>query len=353
MASGSGRKGGLFTGFAEPHFGRRGLISGAAALGALSALAPDMGQAQTEKPQPGDDSGKLKGKRDKTLRMTTPIYINGQGPFDVIIDTGANRSVLSLELAAQLNLPHGAVTRVHGIAGVQDAPTANIDSFRAGVVDLPLRDVPLLARADLGADGFLGIDVFRNRRITFDFVRNLVHLERTRKSEITGSRLDTVTSPVSSIGGVLSSDTVVRAIQKSGQLTIVDASASGAHINCFIDSGAQRTVGNMAMRHLVRRLTDDRGHPPQSVQIHGATGQVVAGEFAFVPSMRIGQINLSNFSIAFADLHTFDLWGLQEIPALMIGMDLLSIFEMVSVDFGGRNVTFRLAELMLEDTARG
>ena len=34
---------------------------------------------------------------------TVPVMINGQGPFDFVVDTGADRTVISEELAKQLN----------------------------------------------------------------------------------------------------------------------------------------------------------------------------------------------------------------------------------------------------------
>ena len=47
--------------------------------------------------------------------MSAPVMVNGQGPFDFVVDTGANRSIIATELAEQLGLPAGNPTRVHGI----------------------------------------------------------------------------------------------------------------------------------------------------------------------------------------------------------------------------------------------
>lgn len=39
-------------------------------------------------------------------------------------------------------------------------------------------------------------------------------------------------------------------------------------------------------------------------------------------------------------MHVFDLWDLKDSPALVIGMDLLSQFERVALDFGRSQVRF-------------
>ena len=57
--------------------------------------------------------------------------------------------------------------------------------------------------------------------------------------------------------------------------------------------------------------------------------------------MRIGGVNFTQFGLAFAELHTFDLWQLQNQPALLIGMDLLRLFDMVTIDFARRQVVMQ------------
>jgi hypothetical protein len=39
----------------------------------------------------------------------------------------------------------------------------------------------------------------------------------------------------------------------------------------------------------------------------------------------------------------FDIWGLKSKPALMLGMDLLTEFETVALDFGRSRVSFEIA----------
>jgi hypothetical protein len=51
---------------------------------------------------------------------------------------------------------------------------------------------------------------------------------------------------------------------------------------------------------------------------------------------------INHIPLAFAHLHTFDKFGLIEQPALLLGMDVLSQCERVTVDFKRREATFTL-----------
>jgi len=55
--------------------------------------------------------------KDAAGRAVALININGQGPFRFIIDTGANRSVLSQALATRLGLAPSGEDVVHSIDG--------------------------------------------------------------------------------------------------------------------------------------------------------------------------------------------------------------------------------------------
>ena len=306
----------------------------AAAMGVL-ALA-----ARAARAEPLGTGGELLHVRpDWTSRITTPVYINRKGPFAFVVDTGANRSVVAAELAMELGLPPGRRAKIHGIQGLQDAATVDVQSFTAGRLQLPIADVPILPRQDLACDGFLGLDAFKSRRVEFDFRRGQV--------SILAGGFEGLEAP----GPVatLTSDVVVRARQRFGQLTIAEAEVVGQRIGCFIDSGAQISVGNMAMRRILKARTGDQGFAPLPIILYGATGQQARGEVAEVPTLGVGALRFTDFNMSFADLHTFSLWGMQDRPAMMMGVDLLSLFAVVTVDFRQNAVRFRMAQAMALD----
>jgi len=108
----------------------------------------------------------------------------------------------------------------------------------------------------------------------------------------------------------------------------------------FLDSGAQSTIGNMALRE--RAVV---GHPAMlwdETPVVSATGQTITAQIADFPGLRIGGMHLPSWPVAFADLHTFQLWSLLDRPALMIGVDVLSRFDYVRLDFLRDEVRFRM-----------
>ena len=264
----------------------------------------------------------LETARDPYRRMTAPVMLNRQGPYFFVVDTGANQSVVSREIATALSLKEGPILPLHGVAGVEDTPTAVVPEVRIGADTEKDVLMPVLPKAAIGADGILGIDRLRNQRLTLDFKR--------RRLEVQKSHFEDVPPFTSS----------VKARQRFGQLTIVDADLGGIRIAAFLDSGAERTIGNPALLDLavLRNPTSKFFEVP----VISVTGKTIAGRVAMLPVLRLGNVRLVDIAITFADLHVFQIWGLQA-PAVLIGMDALSVFDSVTLDFGRAEVWFELA----------
>lgn len=272
-------------------------------------------------------------EEDRSSRLTTPVSIDGRGPFEFVVDTGANRTTLSTELAAELALPAGPIVSVHGVAGPMAAPTARIGSVRVGELETRGVLAPTFPRATLGAAGLLGIDVFRDRRVELDFSENVLRLGSPRGRAPTARR----------VGQGFYADVTVPARQRSGQLMIFDADAHGRSIVCFIDSGASTCIGNEAMFQLVSRRNTSPRFQPAAITVRSATGQTVSGRAADVGDLRVGALEFSDFAMVFAPLHTFEQWGLGDRPAMLFGIDVLRMFASVALDFARPIVTFRTA----------
>ncbi len=258
---------------------------------------------------------------DLYRRMTAPIRVNGQGPFPFVIDTGSNQTVISQELAAQLGLPLGEPAALNGVAGIQMSPTTRA---RLDVGPRRHRDAALsvLSQADIGGMGLLGLEDLDDQAVTLDFRGKMLRIEPGRRS-------------VNDVDAV-----AVKAHRRNGQLTLIDADLAGLHVTAFIDSGAQNTIGNLALRDLA--LTRNPLSPWLQTPIVSATGQVIQAEIADLPHLRVGTLNMPNWPVAFADLHTFRMWKLIDRPAILLGVDVLSRFEAVCLDFHLDEVRFRL-----------
>ena len=95
--------------------------------------------------------------REVNDRMTVGVSISGRGPFPFIVDTGAERTVISSELARTLSLQPGRAATVHSMSEVSEIQTVVIPALRVGNRSIEQIDAPALSRANLGASGILGV----------------------------------------------------------------------------------------------------------------------------------------------------------------------------------------------------
>lgn len=284
-------------------------------------------------PQPPTDAALLETAFDEARRMTVPVYIDRKGPYPFVIDTGANRTVVSRELAEACDLPPAGTAAVHGIAGVEPADLAQVRRLRVGSVQSAGLTLPVLPRTRLGADGLLGVDVFRGRRVRMDFGQNRFEISASGGGAEIGRRTDSrIRAPNEPVR--------VPAQYRFGQLVILDAEVGDVKVSAFIDSGSQVTVGNRALRDAAVRLRPEFGVRLAPVPLISATGQTARGEFAPLPTVRLGGLAIHQVLGVFADLHIFDLWKLSDRPAILVGVDVLRHFQDVTLDFGRKHVTF-------------
>jgi hypothetical protein len=340
------------------HVSRRAVL-GALAAAPLAACAGgparEMVQVNLTSPAlppppgagPDEADGAVRTGFDAVRRMTVEATIEGQGPYRFVVDTGANRTVLSAEVAEALGLATSGQAMVHGIAGVLPSRTVMVRQLTVGGLLSRRVRMPVLPRQYLGADGLLGVDVLARRRATLDFARQSFSLasagaERTVLARATEARKADEPVP---------NEVVVPARHRFGQLTIVDAELGGVPVTAFLDSGAEITVGNSMLQ---RALGDRPGlinERPLRVELVSATGQLVAGEMSVVPPLRLGGVRLGNLTCVFADLHTFRIWQLDDRPALLVGVDVMRHFDSIELDFADRNVKFRSGRFARTDGA--
>jgi len=300
-----------------------GLAMGVAALPFSQAAAQAIVETpDIEEPPAGLDTG-----QDRFEHMLAPVTINGQGPFQFLMDTGANTSCVSRELADKLSLTPGPVANVHTVVGVRQRPSVVIDHLQVGSRSRKKVTAASLPFAGGGVDGVLGVDWLKGQRLVLGF--------KTRRLEITKSR-DEVPDK---------DQVVVPARRRLGQLTIVDADLSGRKISAIIDSGAQLSLCNAPLRKLVLDGERRKGQllEHQKIKLETLAGEPFQGEMLYLPFVRLGGLHLGNVPVVYADMHVFDIWDLKNTPALVLGMDLLTQFETVSLDFGRSQVRFDIA----------
>jgi predicted aspartyl protease len=282
--------------------------------------------AEATAPASNDDVTTVSTRHDSWMRMTVPVTLDGRGPYDFVIDTGADRTVVSREVADALKLGPGTPVTMHSMTGVSGIGTVRVD--RLDLAGHVTRDIhaPALEQANLGAHGLLGLDTLKGRRIVMDFAKRRLSVLAAGEKE--GYDPDTI---------------VVTARSRFGQLVLVDADVDGTPITVIIDSGAQSTIGNSALRRLLAKR--NRKLEFFKTTLVDVTGGELAAEYAAVGRIRIAGLTMANPIVAFADAHPFARYGLANKPAMLLGMDSLRGFKRVSVDFAQRKVRFLLADV--------
>jgi predicted aspartyl protease len=289
--------------------------------------------AQVQPTAPSPTGTRLETAFDAALRMTVPVHLGQRGPFAFVVDTGANRTVIGAETADRCGLGSDGSAPVHGIAGSQSAPLVRVPRLRVGQVQSHNLSLPVLPRASLGADGLLGIDVLKGRRMRLDFRGNTFEIGPSTVGASVGRGTDT-RIPDRRQG------VIVPAQYRSGQLVIFDADVAGTPVRAFLDSGSQVTCGNPVLRQLLIQQRPELAERFTPTQLISATGQTASAELAALPRLRLGGMALYNVRAAFAPLHIFSLWGLDDRPAILVGIDVLREFDDVTLDFGRREVVF-------------
>ena len=156
----------------------------------------------------------------------TQVTIDGHGPYNFAIDTGATQTVVSEKLVGEMGLQPITSTVVYGIGG-----TGKVDTKLYGVKELDIGDVkikklpvgtfndPLVSQL---ADGILGTALLSDFILTVNYPGNQLELSRKRPSA--------------------SAEAEVLPAWYFSNLLLIPISANGKQGNFIVDTGAVTTV---------------------------------------------------------------------------------------------------------------
>ena len=255
-------------------------------------------------------------RRDKIGRIWAPVLINGRGPFRLVLDTGASDSAITAPVALALGLvpdPSRAVL-VRGVAGSAIVPTIRVDSLTVGDLELESVALPIVADALGGAEGVLGTSGFSDKRIEIDFLHDRITIVRSHSQ----------TAPLGY---------VTLSLERTGPgLLMVRGLVDRVRVHAVIDTGAQRSIGNEALRAaLVSRHV--QGTPDQ---IFDVTTAVQGGEMFVSPPIVLGGIEIRSARITYGEVRIFEHWHLTHEPAVLLGMDALGLLDGLIIDYRRR-----------------
>jgi predicted aspartyl protease len=298
---------------------RIGLLGASVALIATAPNAPDAQPLPLKIFSPLEILD-LEPGRDN--RMTVEVTIDKQGPYNFLIDTGAQSTVLSTEVADSLGFHDRGIATLVGVTSRRKIETTQIRNLGLGSRNFNLELVALVPHQNLGgADGILGLDSLQNQRVLLDFAKCTIAV-----------------ADAETLGGNRGYDIVVRARRKLGQLIITNARLDGVRVTVIIDTGAQSSIGNLALHERLR------GRDQGEAEMIDINGVKMTGDTRLTHSVKIGRASINNVAIVFTASPTFEVLGLSDEPTLLLGMKELELFRRVAIDFSEHKVLFDLPD---------
>jgi len=167
----------------------------------------------------------------------------------------------------------------------------------------------------------LGNEGLLDKRITIEFHKDRVSIRRSK-----GERAKTGYE-------------VVPVQITRGRVMVTNAKVGNVRVKAVIDTGAQQTTGNLALRNLLTRQRARNGEPPD--QIFGVTGDMQQGHTLAVPPINFGSLQIRSANVTFVDLYIFQQWKLMHEPALIIGMDVLGLLDTLILDYKRRELQLK------------
>ena len=254
-------------------------------------------------------------------RLTVAVRIGESRPFDFILDTGSESTIVSSDVAEEVGLVPNERISIISVGGRGEADLVRVETMTIGSRSVHDFVAPLLHDYHVGADGIVGINALQDQLVTIDFANNVILVEPAvrplRESE---------------------HDIVVTARRRRDRLIIRRAVIDNTEVDIVIDTGAGLSVGNNALREKLTR----RGTAIAEAKILDVIGNEIKLDIAHAGSLQIDRATLENLRLAFADSPAFEALDLHDRPALLMGMEHLRLFSRVTIDFRRGRVAFDL-----------
>jgi predicted aspartyl protease len=281
--------------------------------------------------QQASETDIIAAANDRSNRMTVPVRMGAHGPFNFLIDTGSQNTVISTKVAERMALKPNARAKLISVVGTEMVDMVELDQIDLGRRSFYGLNAPLLEAGNIGADGIIGLDSLQGQRVLIDFRRDLIAVNDAK-----------------TLGGNRGYEIVVTARRRSGQLIMTDAVLDGIRVEIVIDTGAETSIGNRALQQAMKRR-----HSPQGVaELKSVTGQTMIAELGLGREMAVDDITFQNVLIAYVDSPAFAALELNARPALFLGMRDLRGFNRVAIDFSSRKIFFDVPDGAMDGPIR-
>ena len=265
--------------------------------------------------------------KDSTGHVTVPAFVNGKGPFEFVLDNGADESAVYSWFAKSLHLPKSGSRELSGATG--SVPMTGTRLATLAIDGHVIRNVDADTVPDRtdGARlaGVAGVDMMANRLAIIDFGCGTFALRpiQSGRPEIVGN------ATLTNAGSI-----------KDGKQFTFPVTLNGIAGVAVLDSGARSTMIN-------NEFAAAAGIHPQSDSFRdgeparGATATPVRTRVGPIGNVRFAGITRNDVSAKIVNLPYLEGAGLSGSPMMNLGLDLLAGTRL-TVDYSSRR--FWLAE---------
>lgn len=253
--------------------------------------------------------------------ISAPVYVNGKGPFEFVVDTGATSSGIWNSVVQQnaLENNHVETITVSAADGLVRLKILEFGSVRAAV--FALDPAHLMEYPDYYSyyrrplSGILGADYLTNHVVVFDFPRDMMVL------------YPKTTNLTRSMPGYF--DSIPLRFEGEQKALFVKAGINGKRLNALVDTGASMTT-ILTSEH--RRLGVSL-EGAQQVTMTGVNGNPIRGYIVRLPALKAGSKVWRDVEVVFAQFTV----GRADRFSMLLGMDLMGQTPF-AIDYGRKRL---------------
>ena len=253
-----------------------------------------------------------------------PVHVNERGPFDFILDTGAGTSLLSSDLATELDVKTIGSKEGQSAGGKVSVSLAKIDSLAVGETKLHDVDVGIVDLSHIGKtvgakiDGDLGYNFLKHFRVTINYRDCELRLEDPKRVE--------------SFARGTQTEVPIRLADPAKPLILVDVHANGRGPFQFaIDTGTSTTA-------ITPELAKELGVETSPVGAGTTGGAPIDFHAGSLRSFQLGGAKIDNMDVVVADFFTMLNAAIGAKLDGIVGYNFLRAYKVV-IDYPGENLT--------------
>jgi len=270
--------------------------------------------------------------------FTVSVTINGNGPFDFIIDTGATETLVFENLAnSQGYQPSGGPRKkILGLSATAEYPTYHVGDIAFGAITLDNAKCVVLQDwmvDDRSPHGVLGLDILSAYRVVFDANRQEVLLYDS-STPLSAEEQEWSSAQISPDGfgrEAGSLFTVVGFVERKPVRFIIDLGAAGTVINRLAAGSMLQNRNELSLSLAPRLSTAPIG------QVADALDEKIEAQTVMVRKFRLAGITWSRKVFIAHNAHIFAELDVDDEPFGLLGADLLRD-RSFAIDFPARRI---------------